>query len=173
MLFNSLEKRKREKEEKLINVMKKEKKKREKMTSINGENYWLGPYETLIHESLDSCVAKDGINVLYKDGCETEVNVSRGLTGDEWLEKYAVEHDNLYFYKENPTLLTHLRKLTQEFSINKQEIKTLLEAEAKKGKNEASIENGNLNAIEEYLTREGLICKIVTSYSGKSLLVKW
>jgi len=58
------------------------------------EEYWKGPYNCLVHNSLEYCVAADGVSRYYKEG---------GFQGDpipreKWIKKYTYEHGGLLYY---------------------------------------------------------------------------
>ena len=71
---------------------------------VNNNNdkagYWCGPYDCLIPDSCNSCVAGDGGNTRYKRGSETEMHVTPSLTKKQWLEQFAVfdEDEKQYYY---------------------------------------------------------------------------
>jgi hypothetical protein len=60
---------------------------------------WIGPYGVIVSQNINSVVAKDGENTLYKDGTETEVYVTNHPTEQEWLAKYSYISNNMLFYK--------------------------------------------------------------------------
>lgn len=65
-------------------------------------NYWTGPYGIRVHNSINSIVAIDGGNTLYKgqngkSGRSTEMFYVP-LSKNEYLEKYATFGDDDYFY---------------------------------------------------------------------------
>lgn len=62
--------------------------------------YWAGPYNVRIPNHIDKIFAKDGCNILYKDGCFTEKDCLP-ISKQEYLSLYAiVKDDGCYYYKE-------------------------------------------------------------------------
>jgi len=55
------------------------------------DTFWMGPYNVLVSNKLESCVAQDGINIFNRNNHMTET---------EWKNKYAVQIGNQWFYKE-------------------------------------------------------------------------
>jgi hypothetical protein len=67
------------------------------------QNYWKGPYGILVSYDIDSVVAKDGFNTLYKNGEETEMcgEEDEEMTREEYFQKYAtLNSDGFYYYKQ-------------------------------------------------------------------------
>jgi len=66
------------------------------------QSYWRGPYDCLVPDSVDSCVAADGGNILYKDGSETEMDVEPTMSKEEWIATYTYKCTGLHglrYYK--------------------------------------------------------------------------
>jgi hypothetical protein len=64
---------------------------------MNNE-YWLGPYDVRVPLEVDSVVASDGGNRRYKNGSQTEKFVQPKMTKEEYLQSYAILHDDGYYY---------------------------------------------------------------------------
>ena len=68
---------------------------------INNKNdYWLGPYNIRIPNSIEDVRSTDGCNMLSKDGSETERFIrSPSPSEKEYKEKYAKLVDGIWYYK--------------------------------------------------------------------------
>jgi len=58
-------------------------------TMTDCENYWIGPYGVLIPNNIDSVIARDGGNILYKNGSQTNKLHYLGMNEKEYKESYA------------------------------------------------------------------------------------
>lgn len=66
-------------------------------------DYWIGPYKMLVPNSIDSVVAKDGRNIRYKNGSETELGVLTSITKRNiWLLMQLNQGKNIIIKKFNP-----------------------------------------------------------------------
>ena len=73
----------------------------------NKDNFWIGPHDVRIPNSIDRVVASDGFNTLYKNGCQTEVACLGNdideyvyMSKTDYLKIFAEEKDGIYYYKK-------------------------------------------------------------------------
>ncbi len=66
------------------------------------ENFWIGPYDVRIPESINSIKAADGKNTLYKNGSQTELPIYYFPTKDEYLSTYAEYRSDLHYWYKDP-----------------------------------------------------------------------
>lgn len=63
--------------------------------------FWTGPYGVRVPMHLDSVVADDGGNTLYRDGSVTEMFVEPEMTKKEYFRVHAEQRaDGHWWYKE-------------------------------------------------------------------------
>lgn len=55
-----------------------------------GKAYWEGSHGCLVPWHLESCTAKDGGNIRYRDGSQTEMGVSPQPSKREWLITHTI-----------------------------------------------------------------------------------
>lgn len=64
-----------------------------------GNEYWFGPYKCLVPISINSCIAQDGSNTLFRDGSETEIDMEdEPPTKQEWLDMYTIPFGDYRLY---------------------------------------------------------------------------
>lgn len=62
-------------------------------------SYWLGPYGILVHNSIKSVLAADGINIQYRDGTCTRMCIGTPLmTEERYKEQFAELRDDGHYY---------------------------------------------------------------------------
>ena len=68
---------------------------------MNKNNYWIGAYDIRVSNSIKNIIAKDGYNLLYPDGSQTEKFMPNApcLTEKEYKEKYAKFVDGFWYWK--------------------------------------------------------------------------
>ena len=66
---------------------------------MTSNNFWKGSYGILVPNTIDRVLASDGINTLFKDGCETErVNLKTPLTEDQYKSQYCEYHNGNWYW---------------------------------------------------------------------------
>ncbi len=69
----------------------------------NEECYWLGPFDVVVHMSIQCVVSEDGYNLLFKDGTMTKRGpqiMPINMTESIYKSKYAkLRSDGNYYYK--------------------------------------------------------------------------
>lgn len=66
---------------------------------IDYDNYWLGPYDMLIPKYVTYVPAEDGINIARQSGGTSLIETKKGLTMQQYLNKYATKYyDGKYYY---------------------------------------------------------------------------
>lgn len=61
-------------------------------------NFWVGPYGILVPDEIDSIVARDGGNTLYRDSSETKMYVDSPPTEAEYKNLYATKGSHGIWY---------------------------------------------------------------------------
>lgn len=71
--------------------------------SFERPNYWIGPYGVRVPMDIETVCAADGMNMRYKDGCETEIGVPSGasISKEDYLRKYAHLIGGIWWYRKN------------------------------------------------------------------------
>lgn len=62
--------------------------------------YWVGPYDVLVSQHIQSVTAADGCNVLDCDGEETEMGTDEPWTEKQWKTQLAEQRGCLWYYKD-------------------------------------------------------------------------
>ena len=63
-------------------------------------NFWIGPYNIRVDNSVDRVVASDGGNTCLKSGGQTEMGVRGHLSKEEYLKRYTeLRADGHYWWK--------------------------------------------------------------------------
>jgi hypothetical protein len=63
-------------------------------------NYWLGPYNVRVSNSVKKIKSIDGVNTIYRDGGETEMISKGSLTEEQYLDRYTVlKEDGNYYWR--------------------------------------------------------------------------
>lgn len=62
--------------------------------------YWIGPYGIRVPIHIDKIIARDGCNILYREGGETQLLCNPEMSKDEYIKKYAVYKDGYYYWKK-------------------------------------------------------------------------
>lgn len=68
---------------------------------------WIGPFGMNVDGSIAQVPSADGVNWMFREGYETEMNNGGGklaLARDDYLAKYATKRDgdSRFWYKESP-----------------------------------------------------------------------
>ena len=70
--------------------------------NTNKNDYWLGPYNIRVPNTINIVTASDGVNILYKNGTITLMECNYHLSKKEYIEKYATLHcEGYYYYNPN------------------------------------------------------------------------
>ncbi len=88
------------------------------ISTTNTDNYWLGPYDVLVPNHINSVVDGDQCNTLYKNGSMTRMccPYPNLISKESYLKKYAIynESDNKWYYNEPIINIVYVLKLSND-----------------------------------------------------------
>lgn len=74
-------------------------------------NYWFGPYCVMIRSRINCVPAKDGRNLIYKNGEQTKLECQEpNLSESEYKKRYAISMNGFYYYKERNSYVSKVNE---------------------------------------------------------------